>query len=139
MRLCYTPWGKGLFERLASLRTNPNFRIYLVIDKGSFSSGMYTPMAFVSGYLAAYEGIPMPDTKGIMYVIGEPTGGKPIGFGNILNFNLPYSQVPGNYSTVYVDQDEGVIPISPPSIPTSMSTSGPPITSPTTTPSWEPC
>jgi uncharacterized protein (TIGR03437 family) len=107
------PLGVGLFQRWASLRANPNFRIYLVVDKGTFSSGMYTPMAFVSGFLASYEHIPMPDTSGVMYVIGEPTGGKPIGFGNVVSFTLPYSQVPGDYSTVYVDQDEGVIPDLP--------------------------
>jgi uncharacterized protein (TIGR03437 family) len=107
------PLGLGLFQRLSSLRANPNFRIYLVIDKGSFSSGMYTPMAFKSGYLATYEGIPMPDTSGIMYVIGEPTGGKPTGFGDVVGFTLPYSQAAGDYSTDYINQDEGVIPDLP--------------------------
>jgi uncharacterized protein (TIGR03437 family) len=107
------PLGVGLFQRLASLRTNPNFRIYLVIDKWTFSSGMYTPMAFVSGYMASHEGIPMPNISDVMYVIGEPTGGKPVGFGNVDPFWLPYSQAAGQYSTVYVDQDDGVIPDLP--------------------------
>ena len=107
------PLGVGLFQRLPKLSANPNFRIYLVIDKGSFSSGMYTPMAFKSGFLASVEGIQMPDTTGIMFVIGEPTGGKPIGFGDTLDFTLPYSQAPGYYSTDFIDQDEGVIPDLP--------------------------
>jgi uncharacterized protein (TIGR03437 family) len=107
------PLGVGLFQRLGALRMNPNFRIYLVIDKGSFSSGMYTPMAFKSGFLAATEHIPMPDTTGIMYVIGEPTGGKPIGFGDVVSFTLPYSQAYGYYSTDFIDQNEGVIPDLP--------------------------
>lgn len=107
------PLGVGLFQRLPQLRTNPNFRIYLVIDKGSFSSGMYTPMAFVSGYLSSYEHIPQPDTAGIMYVIGEPTGGKPLGFADIVNFTLPYSKASGYYSTDFINQNEGVIPDLP--------------------------
>jgi uncharacterized protein (TIGR03437 family) len=107
------PLGVGLFQRLASLRANPNFRIYLVIDQGSFSSGMYTPMAFKSGFLASMEHIPMPDTSGVMYVIGEPTGGKPIGFADIVVFKLPYWGATGYYSTDYIDQNEGVIPDLP--------------------------
>ena len=107
------PLGAGLFQRLASLRANPNFRIYLVIDQGSFSSGMYTPMAFKSGFLASVEHIPMPDTSGVMYVIGEPTGGKPIGFADVVGFTLPYLGASGYYSTDYIDQNEGVIPDLP--------------------------
>lgn len=114
------PLGQGLFERLPTLRQNPNFRIYLVIDKWTFSSGMYDPMAFVSGFLASYEGIPQPNTSGVMFVIGEPTGGKPIGYGNVVEFTLPGSGFGGQYSTLAGNQDEGVIPDLPtfnPNIP----------------------
>jgi uncharacterized protein (TIGR03437 family) len=56
----------------------------------------------------------MPDTAGIMYVIGQPTGGKPIGFGDFVNFTLPYSHTAGYYSTTaLIDQNMGVIPDLP--------------------------
>ncbi|SPE39466.1 conserved exported hypothetical protein [Candidatus Sulfopaludibacter sp. SbA3] len=116
------PLGLGLFERLPALVANPNFRLYLAIDKGTFSSGMYDPMAFVSGFLTNYEKLPPADTNGVFFVIGEPTSGKPVGYGDTVAFTLPGSGGTGQYSTDAVNQDNGVIPNLPsfnPDIPIS--------------------
>jgi uncharacterized protein (TIGR03437 family) len=104
------PLGKGLLQRLPSLQANPRFRVYLAIDKGSAGSGMYTPMAFKTGFMAKTEGLHPVDTSKVMFVIGEATGGKPVGPGDVVTFTLPGSQMPGQYSIDYVDQNEGVIP-----------------------------
>ena len=104
------PLGKGLLDRLPSLQTNPRFRVYLAIDKGSYGSGMYTPMAFKTGFVAKTERLRPGDTSQVMFVIGEPTGGKPACPGDVVTFTLPGSQIPGQYSIDYVDQNEGVIP-----------------------------
>lgn len=106
------PLGAGIIHRMPQLRLNPNFHIYLVIDKGTFSSGMYDPMAFISGFMAGYEGVP-PIDRSVITVIGEPTGGKPVGYGNTVQFALPGSGLGGQYATVSVDQDLGVIPDLP--------------------------
>jgi uncharacterized protein (TIGR03437 family) len=77
----------GLEQRIGALRGNPAFALYVVIDKGTFSSAMDDAEVFKQpslGFGAA--------------VIGEPTGGKPAHYGNVANFALPGSHTPGQYS-----------------------------------------
>ena len=81
------PLFNGVVQRLPRLRTNPNFALYVAIDKGTFSSGMDDAEVFKESGL----GVPAR-------VIGEPTGGKPEHFGNVASFTLPGSQIPGQYS-----------------------------------------
>ena len=85
------PLFNGIAQRLPRLAANPDFALYTVIDKGTFSSGMNDAEAFKG--LGA--GVPL-------HVIGEPTGGKPAHFGNVAAFNLPGSQIPGQYSQKFI-------------------------------------
>jgi len=117
------PLGVGLLQRLPKLQANPRFHVYLVIDAGTFSSGMYDAMAFVSGFLEYDEGLPPVNTSQVFTVIGQPTSGKPVGYGDVVSFTLPGSTVTGSYSTDAINQNMGVIPDAPsfnPDIPVSV-------------------
>lgn len=81
------PLFNGIVQRLARLRTNPNFALYVAIDKGTFSSGMDDAEVFKQPGLGAP-----------VRVIGESTGGKPEHFGHVASFTLPGSHIPGQYS-----------------------------------------
>src|ERR1035438_5482921 len=47
------PLFNGVVQRLPRLRTNPNFALYVAIDKGTFSSGMDDAEAFKEPGLGA--------------------------------------------------------------------------------------
>ena len=81
------PLFNGLAQRLPQLAANPDFAVYVAIDKGTFSSAMDDAEVFKGPGLGAP-----------MRLIGEPTGGKPAHFGNVASFILPGSQIPGQYS-----------------------------------------
>jgi uncharacterized protein (TIGR03437 family) len=75
-----------LQSSIVGLRRNPRFQVYCEFDRGTFSSGL----------LAA------EDLKRIVpqvVTVGEPTGGKPTSFGEVLNFLLPHSGLSVQYST----------------------------------------
>ncbi len=95
-----TPLFQGLANRLPALLANPRLRLYGVIDKGTFSSGMLNAMdlkmPLPPEFAALFPGI---DTTKLVRVIGEPTGGKPEGYGEVLPFTLPSSRLLGQYST----------------------------------------
>ena len=86
----FNPLYNGVVARLANLRRNANFALYIVIDKGTFSSGMDDAEVFKQ------PGLAVPAR-----VIGEPTGGKPSHYGNVSAFTLPGSRIPGQYSTQF--------------------------------------
>jgi len=81
------PLGLGVYARLSALLAKPHFRMYIVIDKGTFSSGMDDAMQ-----------LPQPVT-GVdpqrVRAIGEPTRGKPSHYGEVRGFTLPGSQLSG--------------------------------------------
>lgn len=99
----FNPLYNGVVGRLGTLRRNPNFTLYVAIDKGTFSSGMDDAELFKQ------PGLAVPAR-----IIGEPTGGKPSHFGNVNAFTLPASQIPGQYSTT-VNAAPSYIPSNAPS------------------------
>lgn len=107
----FNPLYNGVVTRLDSLRKNKNFALYVVIDKGTFSSAMDDAEIFKQPGLAASARI-----------IGEPTGGKPSHFGGVNNFALPGSQIPGQYST-QVNPAPSYIPAGDPSFQPDISIS----------------
>ena len=102
------PLIDGLDERLPAILANPNFLSYVVIDKGTFSSGSLDAMQIKSDALAAAAAGVAP--ANLMTVIGEPTGGAPSGPGNVQPFNLPGSNLLGQYSQQFINAPAGIPP-----------------------------
>ena len=91
------PLFSGLQQQLPALLSNPDFRIYDVIDGGTFSSGLDIAMGIKSSALAELY----PGFDKATIVVGEPSGGPPAGYGQVKPFSLPYLGLSGQYSTVY--------------------------------------
>jgi uncharacterized protein (TIGR03437 family) len=100
----------GLIARIPAFLANPNFRVYAVIDKGTFSAAMNDAMLFktpASDYAAQYPGF---DPNKLIRVIGEPTGGSPSHYGQVAGFTLPSSKIGGTYSTQYIPAPTFITP-----------------------------
>ena len=113
----FEPLINGLVARIPVFLANPNFRIYAVIDKGTFSSALDDAMLFktpASSYAAMF---PAFDPNKIIRVIGEPTGGAPAHYGNVLPFTLPSSKLVGQFSTMYFDAPPFITPDTDPDGP----------------------
>lgn len=93
------PLVLGLEQRAGALFANPRFVAYDVIDKGTFSSGTTDAILLKSLQLQAAAANPGLGLEQKMVVIGEPTGGSPVGYGNVIQFTLPNSRLTGQYST----------------------------------------
>jgi uncharacterized protein (TIGR03437 family) len=104
------PLLNGLLARAGSLLANPQFHFYEVIDKGTFSSAMDDAMQIKS--VALQESQLVPGASQLFTVIGEPTGGEPNEFGEVVAFTLPGSGLIGQYSTEYQSAPAG-IPATP--------------------------
>jgi uncharacterized protein (TIGR03437 family) len=109
------PFFLGLQERFAALIANPEFRLYGVIDKGTFSSGMRNAMDLKTP-IPGIEAFPGFDPRKRIRVVGEPTGGAPTAYGNVLGFTLPASKLQGQYSTkfftrpAFIPDDNAFVP-----------------------------
>jgi len=99
----------GLQQRLPTLLANANFRYYVVIDGGTFSSGLEDAMSIKSAAITGASQFPGIDKATI--AIGAPSGGPPAGYGEVKQFSLPYpisnNGVDGQYSTVYDPLPDG--------------------------------
>jgi uncharacterized protein (TIGR03437 family) len=93
----WQPLLDGLSQRMPALTANPAFRVYGVIDKGTFSSGSLDAMQIRGS-------IPQ------VLMIGEPTGGATGGWGNVVGFTLPGSGLTGQYSTKWISGPSYVTP-----------------------------
>ncbi len=82
------PILQGLQQRIPVILANPNFRVYVAIHGGTFSSGWDDAMEVKSNAVAAAAQFPAFANSTI--VIGEPSGGPPAGYGEVLTFSLPY-------------------------------------------------
>jgi uncharacterized protein (TIGR03437 family) len=102
------PLLNGLAQRISSFLTNPQFRAYDVIDKGTFSSGMDDAMQIKSVALQASASLPSANISQLFTVIGEPTGGEPNEYGEVVGFTLPGSGLNGQYSTEYQTAPPGI-------------------------------
>jgi uncharacterized protein (TIGR03437 family) len=89
----------GFQQRITAIVANPNFRVYDVIDGGTFSSGLDDAMELqtTAGQAAAV----FPAVANALVTIGSPSGGPPAGFGEVQPFTLPYLGLSGQYSTTY--------------------------------------
>jgi uncharacterized protein (TIGR03437 family) len=106
----FEQFGTEMAKRLPALAANPKFRIYVVIDKGTFSSGMDNAMQFKASDISAQLqalGVSV-DLTGRVFVIGQPTGGKPSAYGDVQPFTLPGSRLTGQYSTRFVAAPVGI-------------------------------
>ena len=104
------PLLNGIAQRIPSLFRNPAFRIYDVINKGTFSSGVDGAMTLKLMALQFASQVSGIDTR--LIVIGEPTGGAPAGPGNVTLFTLPGSGIAGEYPTKFISAPAG-IPVAP--------------------------
>jgi uncharacterized protein (TIGR03437 family) len=96
------PLLMGLSVRMKALRSNPNFRIYVLADGGTYSSGLFAVEYLTMPALLPEWGPLPPEVVPIRATIaGEPTGGKPAHFGEVKNFTLPGSNILGQHSTQY--------------------------------------
>jgi uncharacterized protein (TIGR03437 family) len=93
----WQPLLDGLSRRMPALMANPTFRVYGVIDKGTFSSGSLDAMLLRGA---------IPQVR----MIGEPTGGAAGGWGNVVGFALPGSGLTGQYSTKWIYPPSYVTP-----------------------------
>lgn len=103
-----SPLLNGLLLRAPALLGNPRFRVYDVIDKGTFSSGMDDAMEIKSTALQFAAQFPGTDIGNLFLVIGEATGGKPAEYGSVQPFTLPGSGLNGQYSTLYFPNPAGI-------------------------------
>ena len=90
------PLLDGLQQRLPILLWNPDFRVFVAFDKGSFSSAVDNAMKLKSPAL-----LPGVDLSKVIQTIGEPAGQAPVMYGNTVQFVLPGSHRTGWYSTTY--------------------------------------
>jgi uncharacterized protein (TIGR03437 family) len=102
------PLANGLLSRMQALLANPRFRVYDVIDKGTFSSGMDNAMALKSNALQADSQSAGLGIAERLLAIGEPTGGKPAEYGEVAAFTLPGSGLNGQYSTTFHPAPSGI-------------------------------
>lgn len=100
------PVALGLLARLPALAARPGFRLYDIIDKGTFSSGLRLAMQLKAPVPPEY-GFDV-DLPRITTVIGEDSGGPTSGYGEIVNFRLPASGLAGQYSTKFFDPPSGI-------------------------------
>jgi uncharacterized protein (TIGR03437 family) len=99
----------GLLTRLPAIAANANFRVYVVIDKGTFSSGVDDAETFKLPASEYPPGLNFDPSK-VVFVVGEPTGGAPGGYGNVLSFTLPSSRLDGIYSTKFFPTPDYITP-----------------------------
>lgn len=92
---------QGLQQPLGFLMFQPNFRAYGLIDRGTFSSGMLAALLL------------KVSLAGIVPLYGEPTGGSPTGYGEVVTFALPGSGLLGQHSTRFFNLYNGARAIPP--------------------------
>ena len=95
----WSPLATGLVERMGTLSTNSNFRVYGIIDKGTFSAAIDVAMAMKVAPFPPEYAVPGVDLGKLITVIGAPTGGPTGGYGNVVGFWLPSGLFSGQYST----------------------------------------
>jgi len=92
---------------ISAIKARPDINrkghLFVVIGRGTFSSAILNTLEFMDG--------------GNVVLVGEPTGGKPNGYGEVRFFFLPNSMLPIQYSTKYFR----LCPGDPPSIVPDMN------------------
>ncbi|HTS28849.1 MAG TPA: hypothetical protein VMH81_23425 [Bryobacteraceae bacterium] len=107
----WNPLIDGVSQRIPALLSNPRFRTYGVIDKGTFSSGSLDAMIMKQPVPPEIQALyPQVDFATVLQMIGEPTGGATGGYGNVIPFTLPSSGLVGQYSTQYINTPSYITP-----------------------------
>jgi len=104
------PLEAGLIGRASTCMQNANFRIYIIIDKVTFSAASYDAEFFKEP--PSDYGVPVPpgsDPSKIMFVIGEPTS-EALGVYQAASFTLPYSHLDGEYAALYIPPPPSIVP-----------------------------
>jgi len=86
---------------------NRKGRLFIIIGRETFSSAILNTLEFMEG--------------GSAILVGEPTGGKPNGYGEVRFFILPHSMIPIQYSTKYFRLCPGDPPTVSPDIEVDVS------------------
>jgi uncharacterized protein (TIGR03437 family) len=103
-----TNLGLGLEERLGAFIANPNLRLYMILDKGTFSSAIDDAEGFLQPPPAGFPLPPGLNLSQLILTIGAPTGGPTGGYGEVANFTLPSGLFFGQYSTTPVPTPEWI-------------------------------
>lgn len=100
----------GLEQRMKTLRSNPRFRLYTLINGGTFSSAMDGAMFLKLNVIPSGMSIlGSPGSSGAASIlVGEPTGGKPAEYGQVKGITLPESHLYLNCSTRYFSAMAGI-------------------------------
>ncbi len=106
----FLPLVTGLQQRMKTLRANPRFRLYTLINGGTFSSAMDGAMFLNLKVIPGGMGIlgPPGSAGAASILIGEPTGGKPAEYGQVSGITLPASRLYLNCSTKYFPALAGI-------------------------------
>ena len=96
-----SPLINGLSQRLDALLTNPAFRAYAIIDKGTFSSAVDDAMMMRTQQMQAAAQFPGAGLENLLVIVGQATGGAPSGYGEVQRFTLPSGTTIGQYSTKF--------------------------------------
>jgi uncharacterized protein (TIGR03437 family) len=103
------PVINGLAQRFNTLAANPHFRIFDVFDKGTFSSGVLNAADLKEPVPQSIPAqFPNVNLSRLVTSIGEATGGRSYGYGNVSGFSLPASGFSGQYSTRYFNPPPGI-------------------------------
>lgn len=89
---------EGLNQLLGGFLQNRQFRAFGLIDRGTFSSGMLGVQSLTRP-LELPPGFGPADGSAPVTLVGEATGGKPAGYGEVRPFTLPGSGLRGQHST----------------------------------------
>ncbi len=104
------PLTIGLVQRINTLRTNPRFRVYTMVDGGTESAAMNT--AADLKYSVIPPGMTILGKAGAPGVnailAGEPTGGKPGYYGGVNSLTLPQSRLSLRSSTTRTPPFDGI-------------------------------
>jgi uncharacterized protein (TIGR03437 family) len=104
------PLTSGLIQRMGSLRANPRFRVYVLMDGGVESAALNTIADLKYSVVPRSMTILGPaGTPGVSAtLVGEPTGGKPAYCFGASTITLPESRLVVRYSTSCIPEFEGL-------------------------------
>lgn len=100
---------------------NRQFRVFGLIDRGTFSSGMFAAMSLKTP-LRLPAGSGPDDGSAPVTLLGEATGGKPAAYGEVRPFTLPGSGLRGQHSTRFFAARSHIpnLPSVEPDVPVSL-------------------
>jgi len=103
------PIFNGLASRFSRLTANPQFRIYNVFSNGTISSALLNSEDLLIPFPVSIANANRNVNLSTRVVsIGQPTGGKPTHYGNVVAFQLPGSGFPGQRSTALWTAPAGI-------------------------------